>query len=165
MKKIPFYNINYLSVLSFFFHISILLFIIPIVLTILWVDIIPFIFSVLYLFFALGMTIFIRRVYINTHQTSVPEEFANKLISFYRLLLLISYLVLTPILFFGTGEFILAVIIILITAGPWFLSCLLILPIVIKLILLKKIDFVLLGILLFLLLGSYFWSLYMFIRL
>ena len=165
MKKIPFYNIVCLRFSHFFFYISILLFIIPIVLTILWVDIIPFIFSVLYLFFALGMTIFIRRVYINTHQTSVPEEFANKLISFYRLLLLISYLVLTPILFFGTGEFILAVIIILITAGPWFLSCLLILPIVIKLILLKKIDFVLLGILLFLLLGSYFWSLYMFIRL
>lgn len=157
MKKIPFYN----PASPFFFHISVLLFIIPIVLTFFLASGIPFIFSVLYPFFALSMAIIVRRVYIHTYQVTVPEDFANKLVLYNRYLISISYIFLPLLaLFSGVDYPIFVSLIILVATGPWFLFCISILPVSIRFVLLNKmrsIDWVItIGIFFFLFLSSLF---------
>lgn len=135
MEKIPFYN----SASPFFFHISVLLFIIPIVLIFFLASFLPFIFSVLYPFFVLAMAILVRRTYIHIHQRPVPEEFANKLVLYNRYLIFTIYIFFPLLaLFSGVDYPQFVAIYILEVTGLWFLFCLFILPKLIRYSLLNK---------------------------
>ncbi len=167
MKKIPFYN----PASPLFFHIAVLLlytlifvlfFVFPIVHPIL-VLLTILLFSTSYPFFALAMAILVRRAYINTYQTSVPEQFTNKLLLYNRYLITAIYVIFSIggwLLELPATENELLYFLLLFASGLCFLFYLFILPIIIRLILLKKINLILeiiiLGIFFFLfLLGSY----------
>lgn len=106
MKKIPFYH----PASSLFFHLAVLLLYILIFLLLFGFTIsinpyivlfdnllyliiyITLIFSALYPFFALLMTILVRKIYISVYQTPVPEEFVNKLVLYNRYLISVIYI-------------------------------------------------------------------------
>ena len=138
MKKIPFYN----PASPFFFHFFIFwLFILSFVLFSLFSFAASLaLFNVLYPFFALAITGIIRRSYINVHQAQVPEDFANKL-------LLYKYFLITPLYIFsliGWGAASVEVSVLLFVGFPLivlnFLSYVFILPVIIRLILLERLN-------------------------
>ena len=152
MKKIPFYN----PASPLFFHIAVVLLYVLIFLRLLLLSLslfssityIVLIFTAAYPFFALVMAILVRRTYIYIHQTPVPEQFANKLVHYNRYLITAIYVFSLGVWFFylATGKFLdasLASLFFLFISGLCFLFYLFILPIMIRLILLKKMNFIL----------------------
>jgi hypothetical protein len=145
MKKIPFYN----PASPLFFHIAVAVLYILIFLRLLSLSIFfPISFTILiftaaYPFFALVMVILVRRVYNNTHQIPVPQEFANKLVLHNRLLISVIYIlsltngwfIVAELPFFDGGALFLIPLFI---SGLCFLFHLYILPKLIRFILLKK---------------------------
>ena len=162
MKKIPFYN----PASPLFFHIAVLLLYI-LVLSLWPVEFFMLLsilfFNAAYPFFAIAMAILIRRMYINTHRELVPEKFANQLVFYNRYLITVIYIFSFIAGFLEANkepETELLSFFLLFSSGLCFLFYLFILPIIIRLILLKKINLILeiiiLGIFFFLfLLGSY----------
>ena len=163
MKKIPFYN----PASPFFFHVAVVLLYILIFLRLLSLSIfftVSFtilIFTAAYSFFALVMVILVRRVYINTFQTPVPEEFVDKLALYNRYLITVIYIFSFIAGFLEANkepETELLSFFLLFSSGLCFLFYLFILPIIIRLILLKKINLILEIIILGIFFFYFFWA-------
>ena len=108
-------------------------------------------FSVFYPVFVFVITIIVRKTYINTCQGLITEEFANKLVLYNRYLITAIYILsligglfvfeIMPGTFLGPGVYWIVLFMpILILVGLCFLFYLFILPIFIRLILLKKVG-------------------------
>lgn len=158
MKKIPFYHPASPS----FFHISVLLLYILIFLSLLvftisvnpyivlfdnllyFIIYIALVFSALYPFFALLMITLVRKAYISVYQTPVPEEFVKKLVLYNRYLISVIYIFSLVAGFFKIERFpdgVFVFLFFLFILGLCFLFYLFTLPIIIRLILLRKSEF------------------------
>jgi len=140
MKKIPFYNPASPSL----FHISIVLLCILTFLLLLVFHVLnPFsfiyLFSALYPFFILVMLSIIRRDYFDTYQSPVLEKIVNQLVRDNRILISVIYIPFIIFFIFGLGFVAMSVAPQSIIA---FLLFFCFFPIIIRLILLRKINFI-----------------------
>ena len=158
-------NIDKILSSPLFFHIAVLLLYILIFSIFLEPSmfLITLLFTASYPFFTIAIAIVIRKAFINTYQAPLSEEFVNKSVIYNRYLITAIYVLSLGVGFlksFKATDAALASLFFLFVSGLCFFFYLFILPILIRLILLKKaslmFEIVMLGIFFLLFLwGSY----------